>query len=218
MNKDGFWLTGYGRRWGYGVPPAIVSPWGAVIGFGRNAPRFQIQSLFVAASVLARRCNEQACQGVLAELGKVYGERVAQLGQAGIEPGQVISWRQRLILAAQPVTQMGSAISIEDLFGTDVRNPQDERLGSVTDLVLDPKTGAAAYVIIARGGFLGVGRDHVAVPWQHFRATPGLNALVLNAPMAAIENAPQVDPDMGSAAFEQARPKIDQFWEQHVRT
>jgi hypothetical protein len=78
MDKDGFWLNGYGSRWGYGGPRSIVSPWGAVIGFGLNAPRVQIQTLFVAATVLARRGNELACQSVLAELGKVYGERVAQ--------------------------------------------------------------------------------------------------------------------------------------------
>lgn len=218
MDKDGFWLSGYGYRWGYGVPPGVVTPWGAVAGFGINAPRFQIQALYSAASVLARRGNEQACQAVLAELGQVYGQRVAQLRQAGIEPGQVISWRQRLILAAQPVTQMGRALSIDDLGGTDVRNPQDERLGSVNDLVLNPNTGTVSHVIIARGGFLGIGRDYIAVPWQHFRATPGLNALVLNVPKDAIEKAPQVDPDMGSAAFEQARPQIDQYWQQHVRS
>lgn len=210
MTKDGFWLNGYGYRWGYGVPPAAAT--------GLNAPRFQIQTLFVAVSVLARRGNEQACQAVLAELGKVYDERVAQLRQAGIEPGQVITWRQRLILAAQPVTRMGRALSIDDVFGTDVRNPQDERLGSVNDLVMNPTTGAISHVIIARGGFLGIGRDYIAVPWQHFRATPGLNALVLNVAQDAIEKAPQVDPHMGAAAFEQARPQIDQYWQQRVRT
>ena len=218
MDKDGFWLSGYGYRWGYGVPTGVASPWGTLAEFGVSAPRFQIQALYSAASVLARRGNEQTCQAVLAELGQVYGQRVAQLRQAGIEPGQVISWRQRHLLAAQPVTQMGRALSIDDLDGADVRNPQDERLGSVNDLVLNPNTGAVSHVVIARGGFLGIGRDYIAVPWQHFRATPGLNALVLNAPKDAVENAPQLDSDMGPAAFEQVRPKIEQYWQQHVRS
>lgn len=73
-------------------------------------------------------------------------------------------------------------------------------------------------MIIARGGFLGIGRDYAAVPWQHFRATAALNALVLNVPKDALENAPQVYPNLGSTAFEQARPQIDQYWQQHVRT
>jgi hypothetical protein len=37
MNKDGFWLNGYGGRWGYAAAPAAASPWGAIIGSGLNA-------------------------------------------------------------------------------------------------------------------------------------------------------------------------------------
>jgi sporulation protein YlmC with PRC-barrel domain len=217
MDSDGFWLNGFGYRWAYGVQPGVMTPWGTPTRFGINAPRFQIQTLYNAANVLARRGNEHACQTILSELGQVYDQRISELRQAGIEPGQVISSRQRLLLAAQPVTQMGRALSIDDLTGNDVRNPQDERLGRVNDLVLNPSTGVVSHVIIARGGFLGIGRDYIAVPWQHFLATPGLNALVLNVPKDAIEKAPQVDPDMGSTAFEQARPQIDQYWHQHVR-
>ncbi|WP_414476100.1 PRC-barrel domain-containing protein [Microvirga sp. M2] len=218
MDKDGFWLNGYGYRWAYGNPPAVVAPWGTLTEFGIDAPRFQIQTLYSTASVLARRGNEQACQTVLSELGAVYDQRVAQLRQAGIEPGQVISWRQRLLLEAQPVTQLGRALSIDDLSGADVRNLQDERLGSINDMVLNPNTGAVSHVVIARGGFLGIGRDYIAVPWQYFRATPGLNVLVLNVSRDVIENAPQVEPNMGPAAFEQVRPQIDQYWQQHVRS
>src|SRR4051812_21955205 len=68
MDKDGFWLNGYGYRWAYGYPPTVVTPWGALPEFGVNSPRFQIQTLYSAASVLARRGNEQACQTVLTEL------------------------------------------------------------------------------------------------------------------------------------------------------
>jgi len=218
MDKDGFWLNGYGYRWAYGLSPATVTPWGALTEFGINSPRFQIQALYSTANVLARRGNEQACQTVLTELGKVYDQRIAQLRQAGIDSGQVISFRQRLVLAAQPVTQLGPALSIDDLSGADIRNLQDERLGSINDLVLNPSAGAVSHVVIARGGFLGIGRDYIAVPWQYFRAAPGLTGLVLNVSRDTIENAPQVEPNMGSAAFEQARPQIDQYWQQHVRS
>jgi sporulation protein YlmC with PRC-barrel domain len=218
MDKDGLWLSGYGYRWGYGLPPGIAIPWGAFTEFGIDAPRFQVVTLYGAASVLARRGNEQTCRAVLMELQQVYDQSVAKLREAGIEPGEVISWRQRLILAAQPVTQMARALSIDDLSGIDVRNPQDEKLGSVNDLVLDPNTGSVSHVILARGGFLGTGRDYIAVPWQHFRATPGLNALVLNVTKDSIENAPEVDPDMGLLEFQQARAPIDHYWQQQVRS
>jgi len=76
---------------------AVIVPEGDGMGAG---VRLNFWGWMNAAIVLARRGNEQACQAVLAEVGQVYGQRVAQLRQARIEPGQVISWRQRLILAS----------------------------------------------------------------------------------------------------------------------
>jgi sporulation protein YlmC with PRC-barrel domain len=216
MEKDGFWLSGYGYQRAYGYPPAVIVPWGTLSDFGTNAPRFQIQTLYRAANMLARRGKEQACQTVLAELGAIYDEGVALLRKAGIEPGQVISWRQGLLLTTQSVQQLGGALSLDDLSGTDVRDPQDEWLGSVNDFVLNPSTGAVSHAIIARGGFLGIGRDYIAVPWQYFRAAPGLNLLAVNVSRDAVEKAPQVDPNMSSAAFEQIRP--DRYWQQNLRS
>jgi sporulation protein YlmC with PRC-barrel domain len=44
--------------------------------------------------------------------------------------------------------QLGRALSIDNVTGIDVRNLQDERLGAVNDLILNPNTGAVSHVII----------------------------------------------------------------------
>lgn len=246
MEEEGFWLTGWGWRWGPGpamtprtpvAGPATTArptdqprpgetgtegtaPW-AVTGpqpLGINSPRFQIRSLYSAANVLAYRGDEQGCQTVLEELQSAYDQFTTQLREAGVEPGEVTSWRQERITAAVPVEQLQQRriVTIDDITGTDVRNLQDEDLGSVDDVVLDPESGEISYVIVARDGFLGVGEDHVAVPWQQFRATTGVNLLVLDISEDQLEQAPEIDPERFSdpQTFAETRQRTDAFWEQ----
>ena len=46
-----------------------------------------------------------------------------------------------------PVTSKNASFRSDELLGTDVRNPQDEALGSVEDLVMSPQTGEIAYLV-----------------------------------------------------------------------
>jgi sporulation protein YlmC with PRC-barrel domain len=195
-----------------------VGPWGDV-GWA-TTPSDEIGTLYAAAEILARRGDEQACQTVLGEAREAYGQYVAQLRQAGVEPGGVAGWRQEQILAARPLTELQQrGFRIDDVLGTGVRNPRDEYLGEVEDVLLDPETGKLAYAIVARGGFLGAGEEEVAVPWDRLKATPGMNTLVLDIAEEALEGAPEVDPDAladDPNAFRQWRQEIDRFWQQHA--
>jgi hypothetical protein len=154
MDQDGFWLIGYGGgRWGSGtrattatdpagpIPPSArvqTYPWGDEL-TGMESPRYQIRVLYDAATVLAHRGDQPACQAVVTELREIYDQHVARLRQAGVEPGQVTSWRQERIAAAQPVTQLDMTIvGVGDITGTEVRNLQGRRLGTVTDVVVAP--------------------------------------------------------------------------------
>jgi sporulation protein YlmC with PRC-barrel domain len=202
------------------APMAGIDPWAGAGGpfFGAQSPRNQIEVLYGAAYVLAQQGKQEGCEYVLAELTNTYDQYTAQLQQAGIDPADVTNWRQEQIALAQPVEQVQgfARFTIDDITGTDVRNLQDERLGSVSDVVLDPSTGAITYAIVARGGFLGIGQEHVAVPWNQFRATPGLNTLVLDVTQNSIENAPIVDPDSfgDPTTVTQQNQQVDQYWGQ----
>ena len=198
---------------------AGVDPWASAgPAFGAQSPRNQIEVLYGAAYVLAQQGKQDGCEYVLAELTNTYDQYIARLQEAGVNPADVTTWRQEQIVAAQPVDQIQgvSRFTIDDVTGTDVRNLQDEHLGSVSDVILDPSTGQIAYAIVARGGFLGIGRDHVAVPWSQFRATPGLNTLVLDVPEQAMENAPTVDPNnFGDPnTVTQQNQQVEDYWGQ----
>lgn len=77
------------------------------------------------------------------------------------------------------------------LVGMDVKNPANEDIGTVNDIVLDLSSGRVAYVVLSVGGFLGVGEKYIAVPPSAFRAsTDGGNNLVLNVDKQRVQQAP----------------------------
>ena len=39
-------------------------------------------------------------------------------------------------------------------------------LGQIEELLIDARSGCVQYAVLARGGFLGIGRKRVAVPWS----------------------------------------------------
>ena len=121
--------------------------------------------LYGAASILGHRGEEQGCRAVLTSLRQTHDRYARELRAAGVEPGQVVGYRQQQLATAQPVTEVGRGFRADTITGTDVRNPRDAYLGSVDDVALDPRTGRISHVMFfSRGGFLGLGDEHVAVP------------------------------------------------------
>ena len=72
----------------------------------------------------------------------------------------------------------------------EVRNLENEKLGSIQDIVFDPEQGRIGYVVLSTGGFLGIADKHVAVPLNSLEAKPGENFLVLNMSKEQLQSAP----------------------------
>ena len=60
----------------------------------------------------------------------------------------------------------GSLIAASKVNGTTVYNTVGEKLGSVYDVMIDKRSGKAAYAIMSFGGFLGIGDSYHPLPWQ----------------------------------------------------
>lgn len=52
------------------------------------------------------------------------------------------------------------------LLGREVRSNDDERLGTIDEIVVDPQTSAVIYVVVSSGGTVGIGDKKHAVPWH----------------------------------------------------
>ncbi len=54
------------------------------------------------------------------------------------------------------------------IIGTDVRNPNGDKIGDIKDLILDEK-GNTTLAIVSTGGFLGIGDNLHAIPWSSLK-------------------------------------------------
>lgn len=54
----------------------------------------------------------------------------------------------------------------DELIGAAVKNEQGEEIGNIKDLVMDSQRQSVSYAVLAFGGFLGLGEDLRAIPWQ----------------------------------------------------
>jgi hypothetical protein len=210
------------RQDGYGLvgpaDPALDPPpggwgWGAA----HVGPRRDLQAGLQAAHVFARHGMEEECQMVLAALDQLYQQRMAQLEEAGIPPDEMVTWRQEQLILAQPVEELEAVIRIDDVIGADVRNYQDEGLGSIDDVIFDVD-GRIAYVLVARGGFLGFGEDLVAVPWEGLHANLQMDTFVLDVPEEVMDQAPTIEREVFADldAYGQRRQEIDTYWQQQA--
>ena len=127
-----------------------------------------------------------------AEQEQLSGLRTAaeNLHQAGnAEMCAAVIRRANLMLESAIAPQV---IKPSELVGREVVNTQDENLGEIEDVMIDPVSGRIAYVVIEHGGFLGIGDDMFAVPWSAMQFVPGNeDTVLLDIPEEKLENAPR---------------------------
>ena len=76
-----------------------------------------------------------------------------------------------------------------DIIGLTVTNDQHQDLGTVDDLILSGD-GRVSYVVISRGGILGVGEKLSAIPWLASNPRIHERALVVDISKERFEKAP----------------------------
>lgn len=109
-------------------------------------------------------------------------------------------------------TQAGRDMRASQLIGKNIRNPQNQSLGEIKDLVVDSTNGNVRYAVISYGGFLGLGDKLFAFPINQFRLA-GNNDLVLDVPQERLRQAPGFArdkwPDWSNA---ETRGEVDRFY------
>lgn len=76
-----------------------------------------------------------------------------------------------------------------DMMGARVMGADDERIGEITDLLLDQDRRVVA-AVVAVGGFLGIGEKHVAIPFEEFQEAPEAEGFILAMTKEELEQAP----------------------------
>jgi sporulation protein YlmC with PRC-barrel domain len=81
-----------------------------------------------------------------------------------------------------------------DIYKADVYDNSEDKIGEVTDLIAD-NNGNVTTAIVSVGGFLGVGKKDVAVPFKALKVASrdGKDWLVLNQTKQDLKMAPTFD-------------------------
>ena len=85
------------------------------------------------------------------------------------------------------------AIAASRVTGTNVYNPQGEKIGHVEDVVLDKMSDTVMFAVLGFGGFLGIGERFHAMPWSMLDYDPNQNGYIVSLSRETLEKAPTYD-------------------------
>jgi sporulation protein YlmC with PRC-barrel domain len=95
------------------------------------------------------------------------------------------------VIAQKPHTLIAS----DRVEGTPVRRPNGEKIGTVQRLMIDKVSGNVAYAVLSFGGFLGMGRKHLPIPWARLKYDLAQEAYLVDMTDEERSHAPDYEAD-----------------------
>jgi sporulation protein YlmC with PRC-barrel domain len=100
--------------------------------------------------------------------------------------------------AAGPKKEKGAypaLLAASEIKGAKVKNLQNESIGEIEEVLVEPDTGTVRFAVLEVGGFLGIGATKVAVPWNAFQISKEGDKpkYILDATKDRLEKAPKVE-------------------------
>ncbi|WP_404714121.1 PRC-barrel domain-containing protein [Sphingomonas sp. MMS24-J13] len=74
--------------------------------------------------------------------------------------------------------------------GTKVASRDGDALGSIYSLMINKRSGAAAYAILSVGGFLGIGRSYYPLPFELLSYDPVADGFIVTIDRRLLEGGP----------------------------
>lgn len=172
-----------------------------------------LKTLRAAAIIFARQGKDDACEEVVEGIGDILEERREQLVDKGVMLDVDEAARVRRLDEAVPVTGLTDPVRASDVIGTNLVNRKGEHLGRVEDVILEPGGADITHLLVTTGGFLGIGKDKVAVPLGRVAITKDRDTLVMAMTQDHLEKAPKVESDdMREVTNTAWREKNDAFY------
>jgi sporulation protein YlmC with PRC-barrel domain len=119
----------------------------------------------------------------LAALASQHETRPGQAAQPGQQPP-----------AAQAEREAGGLVASDAVRGATVRDQAGQRVGTVDRLVADRQSGQIQRVVVASGGLLGIGRDHVQLPWNEVQLARDNGNIIAQVDRQRLDQAQPIDP------------------------
>lgn len=105
-----------------------------------------------------------------------------------------------------------SIISSDKVNGTNVYNPNGEKLGSIDSLMIDKISGQVRYAVMEFGGFLGIGTDNYPIPWDSLKYEPNMGGYVVSVSKEQLEDAPSYARGMAWDYTDENRRRVNDYY------
>lgn len=83
--------------------------------------------------------------------------------------------------------------SYSDFKNTTIKNTDGDTLGEVHDVVLNLRDGKIAYLLLASGGFLGIGEKYLPVPYEALYYNARSESYEMDISKEKLQEAPQIE-------------------------
>jgi sporulation protein YlmC with PRC-barrel domain len=96
--------------------------------------------------------------------------------------------------------------------GTRVYDKAGEKLGSISTVMIEKRSGKATYAVLEFGGLFGLGSDHYPIPWDMltYRETQG--GYVVDIDKSQLEGAPRYQADVVPAYDDDYGRGVYGYW------
>ena len=123
-----------------------------------------------------------------AAAGPPASQRQAQSGHHG----QTAHSQPPILIGRDVITTLVGrpATPTSQMVGAEVRTPSGHDVGEIEHVMIDTAHGQVAYVILGRGGFLGMDEDWVPLPVESLNWDPARGNYVVNASEKAVNGLP----------------------------
>jgi PRC-barrel domain len=97
--------------------------------------------------------------------------------------------------------------------GTAVYDPQGKSIGSIKRLMIEKISGRVAYAVMSFGGFLGLGEDEHAIPWNKLTYDTRLGGYRTDITETQLRGAPAFSRDRNYDWTERSREReLHDYW------
>jgi sporulation protein YlmC with PRC-barrel domain len=104
-------------------------------------------------------------------------------------------------------------VNASTLVGSKVKDLAGKEVGEIRELMVDARSGQVAYVVLATGGMLGLGRTRFAVPFKSLTVSQDGNAIVLNARGEVLPRAPASSAEWPDLADPSVQGRVQAYWQ-----
>ncbi|MFI4854033.1 MAG: PRC-barrel domain-containing protein [Phycisphaerales bacterium JB065] len=113
--------------------------------------------------------------------------------------------------AQNPAMERGAMFALAaDIRGREIYNRENEQIGTLTELIIDTRTGTVQYAVVSFGGWLGIDSESVAVPMGAFAWDRSEQRFLLPTTRAKVEAAPKFNSENWDQLY-------DRSWRERTR-